>query len=162
MRSHLPTICISLAACSFGIVGCQMRQQRTTEPMSDMPLVIDEATQKRDFPKTEAMYPNGAVAAGSTWETIEPRSDLPYNTNALTETPISMANILMAPWQMFRHWQGPITYPGAMVEPSYNAMPAVPESASQQPQSERTAEVPNKNTSNNASGNKSATPAVSP
>ena len=145
MRSHLPTICVSLAACTLGVIGCQMRQERTTEPMSDTPLVIDEATQKRDFPKIEATYPNGAVAAGSTWETIEPKSDMPYKMNTLAEAPISVANMIMAPYQMIRHWQGPITYPGAIIEPTYNAMPAapqVPASASEQSQSQRTQEVP--------------------
>ena len=164
MRSHLPTICVSLVACSFGMVGCQMRQERTTEPMSDTPLVIDEATQKRDFPKTEATYPNGAVAAGSTWETIEPKSDLPYNTNTLTEAPIALANIIMSPYQMIRHWQGPITYPGAIIEPSYTAMPAMPEvpqSASQKAKSQSTADLSNNNSTNTKS-NTTATPAGSP
>ena len=150
MRSHLPTICVSLAACTLGVIGCQMRQERTTEPMNDAPLVIDEATQKRDFPKTEAMYPNGAVAAGSTWETIEPKADLPYNLNTVTETPIAVANIFMSPVQMILHWSGPITYPGAIIEPTYSAFPAVPESGSQQSQSQRNAEVPNSKADNTA------------
>lgn len=147
MRIYLPTICISLAACTFGAIGCQPVQQRTTEPMNDAPLAIDEAMQKRDFPKTEAMYPNGAVKAGPTWQTFEAKPDMPYQANTLADTGVAVGNIFLTPLQMFRQPPGSSqTYPGAVIEPSYTAMPVVPESASQISQSQRTAEVPNNTT----------------
>jgi hypothetical protein len=62
---------------------------------------------------------------------------------------------------MFRQKPGAaVTYPGAMIEPSYNAMPQVPNSASEQSQSERTQDVGSSNSTNTKSN--SATPAVSP
>jgi hypothetical protein len=161
MRSHLLVASVSLVACTLGVIGCQSPQQRTTEPMSDAPLVIDEATQKRDFPKTEAVYPNGAVVAGPTWETWQAKPEMPYNGNAAVEAPMEVGNVFMMPFQMFRQKPGAaVTYPGAMIEPSYNAMPQVPSSASEQSQSERTQSPPS-NTSN-SKGENGATPAVSP
>ena len=146
MRTYLPTICISLAACTFGAIGCQPVQQRTTEPMNDTPLAIDEAMQKRDFPKTEAMYPNGAVLAGPTWQTFESKPDMPYRANTLADSGIAVGNIFLTPYQMFRQPPGSKqTFPGAVIEPSYTAMPQVPESASQVSQSERTAPLSNNN-----------------
>jgi hypothetical protein len=130
--------------------------------MSDAPLVIDEATQKRVFPKTEEIYPNGAVVAGPTWETFQAKPNMPYNTNAAVEAPIAVGNVFLTPFQMFRQPPGSqSTYPGAIIEPTYNAMPQVPESASQQSQSQRTQNLGSSN-STSTKGDTGATPAVSP
>ncbi|HTL27753.1 MAG TPA: hypothetical protein VL282_00970 [Tepidisphaeraceae bacterium] len=129
MRFQSTKICLSLAITTAGLTGCQWHQQgpAQTEQMSDAPLVIDEATQKRDFPKTEAVYPNGAVVAGSTWETFDPSPNLPYNLSALTETPIAVGNAFLTPIQMFVSPPGKkVTSSGAVIESSYTAMPALP------------------------------------
>jgi hypothetical protein len=133
MRYSVCALSISLTVASLGVGGCMVAKPAQPEAMNDAPLVVDDAMQKRNFPKTEATYPNGAVLAGPTWETFQPRPDVPYQVNAIAEPGIFVGNIFLMPYQMFRQPPGSsVVWPGAVIEPTYSAMPPLPASPSQQ------------------------------
>ncbi len=105
--------------------GCR-RVRTSPEPdaLNDTPLIVDEAMQIRDWDRSTAYYPSGAVVAGSPRRTFEPRDDtrLSYAADPL----IGLANFVIIPFTYFS--TPPFTKVpsrGAIVPPTHTAVPEV-------------------------------------
>ncbi len=106
-------------------LGCQ-RVRTTPEPdaLNDTPLIVDEAMQIRDWDRSTAFYPSGAVVAGSPRRTFEPRDDTRLNYAA--DPAIGLANFVILPFTYFS--TPPFTKVpsrGAVVPPTHTAVPEV-------------------------------------
>ncbi|HEV2295395.1 MAG TPA: hypothetical protein VGR35_16210 [Tepidisphaeraceae bacterium] len=104
--------------------GCQRVHRGRPVALNDAPLIIDEAMQLRDWERSTAYYASGAVVAGATRVTFEPKYDNRYNYVA--DPLIGVANFALIPFTYFR--TPPFTtvvYHGAIVPPTHTAMPEV-------------------------------------
>jgi hypothetical protein len=105
-------------------------QRSRSEPpdvLNDTPLIVDGAMQLRDWGRSTAFYTNGDTVAGPTGFLYEPRWYQPEWRYAVLEAPLSLGQTIILPivaifeppWEQ-KH------YTGATIEPTSNAMPAVP------------------------------------
>jgi hypothetical protein len=88
--------------------------------------------QLRDWQRVSAEYANGDTPAGPTGFLYEPRWNQPEWTYAVIETPLFLGQTIALPvvFVMTPPWT-PVTYKGATIEATYNAMPALPGSPSE-------------------------------
>jgi len=119
----------SLAAMT---VGCQTVLPPKTQPVALMeeqrPLVIDDATQLRDFEKSTVYYPSSATQAGSTRFPFAARSNAPKVERAFVEPALFLANVVALPFTLFikppgtsYDWHAEVTGPSYTVQPAYPA-----------------------------------------
>jgi hypothetical protein len=123
---------LALAAVA-GIAGCHPGPGPAAEAYSTEPLVVDEAMQARDWPRTTAEFQATNVEAGATRFPYAPQtsgtgSDRavfgPERSNAALDTVYFVGQSLALPFTYF--WDRPSvkkTYSGVVYEPTYNAMP---------------------------------------
>ena len=105
-----------------------MKQPPQPDPISHAPLVIDEAMQQRDWPVTVANYQNGSTPGWATTFLFINNPKTPPWTAAVTETPIFAFNSLISPIVLICSPPNQrIIYPSDGIEPSYNAMPPLPD-----------------------------------
>src|SRR5687768_7020394 len=126
---------LALAAAS-GLAGCWTSPKPVPEEHSTEPLVIDEAIQQRDWPRTEATFQAGGVDAGPTGFGYDPQTSGdgasraalgPEWSNALLDTGAFIAQALVLPFRLVA--DGPFedkNYRGAIYNPTYTAMPLLP------------------------------------
>ncbi len=128
-RRKLPAlfhVALSMAAsASFMILGgCQRARPPQPDALNDAPLIVDEAMQIRDWDRSVAYYPSGAVVAGSPRVTFVPRYEtrLAYAADPL----IGLGNILLIPFTLFATPPGAkVASRGAIVPPTHTAVPEV-------------------------------------
>lgn len=102
--------------------GCQRVQPNRPVALNDATLVVDEAMQIRDWDRETAYYASGAVVAGATRTTFEPKYDNRYNYAA--DPLIGVANIVVIPFTYFRTPpRTTVVHRGAIVPPTHTAMP---------------------------------------
>ncbi|MGH7213364.1 MAG: hypothetical protein ACREIT_01085 [Tepidisphaeraceae bacterium] len=105
--------------------GCQIANQPTKpEPLVETPLVVDEATQRRDWDRSIAYYANTSVVAGPTLFIWEAPEDMPDWQRGAWEPLLFIGNtvalpvaaVLTPPWTAQ-------TYRGVALEPTHFAVP---------------------------------------
>ena len=103
--------------------GC-LKETAPVAEVSHAPLVVDEAMQRRAWPRTVARFANGETVAWPTAFVLEHRPDAPRWAPVLTDGPLFLANVIAMPigYAFTPAWT-PVTYPNGTIEPSYNAMP---------------------------------------
>jgi hypothetical protein len=109
------------------VVGCTIKQPPRPEEVSHAPLVVDDAMKNRPWPTSVAQYANGQTVAWPTATLIVHRYDEPVWQAAVTDTPMFVANSVMAPvvYLFTPPWQR-VIYPMGEIEPSFHAMPPLP------------------------------------
>jgi hypothetical protein len=124
LSKNLAMLTLGLAA----LAGCQRTvPPRATSPVSNAPLLIDEAMEHRDWDRSTSIYANGDTVAGGTgylWQTHE---TVPEGDRRYTDVPVAFANIVCMPVGVFFEspW-GKQVYHGENVPPTYTAMPPLP------------------------------------
>ncbi len=107
-----------------GISGCAYSYRTPApEPLNDKPIVEDGAMAARQWNPSVAYYENDTVMTHPTYAPLEP-TVLPYEANALTETPLLIANTVYWPVGMFI--DAPWIYQAnksLSMPPTYTAMP---------------------------------------
>ena len=108
---------------------CPLQKVENTpaERENQAPIMVDPAMQLRNWDRSTAYYGNGNVVAGPTGFRYIPRWGQPEPFYVAEEVPLFIAQtialpvvlILTPPWT-------PELYTGVTVEPTYTAMPPVP------------------------------------
>jgi hypothetical protein len=98
IKSKLCRAAMLAAALTF--TGCQIAQPRAQDRVTRTPILEDDAMSARDWPKTEAIYPNFSVTTGSAQSLLVPKPSLPAWAHAAMETPVFLANVLLSPITM--------------------------------------------------------------
>jgi hypothetical protein len=94
------------------------------EALSPAPLAIDQAMQARIWDRTVAYYENGSVVAGRTLYPYRPADNLPYWAYPPLEAGLFYGQTLAMPVTAFLE-PDPAVYSGAIVGPTYNAVPPI-------------------------------------
>src|SRR5947207_2388741 len=91
----------SLATVGALTGGCAKRQPERVE-VNTTPLVIDEAMQRRDWDRSIAYYPNGAVIAGPTLFNYEPKRNQVGYSYFASDSLTFFVNIVLLPLYYIR------------------------------------------------------------
>lgn len=130
------TLALALSAAAGLAGGCACKPPAQAEPVSTAPMPIDEAMQARDWPRSEAQFQSGAVAAGATRFRYSPkpveqgvdRGVLgPERRNAVLDTGYFIGETLLLPFTYI--FEPPFvekSHRGVFYEPTYTAMPILP------------------------------------
>ncbi len=103
--------------------GC-LKETTPVAPVSHAPLIVDEAMQRRAWPRSVVRYANGETAAWPTWFVLQHRPDAPKWAPVLTDGPLFLVNVIAMPIGLaFTPAWTQVIYPLGTIEPSYNAMP---------------------------------------
>ena len=111
--------------------GCQTVLPPKNEPVALMehqqPMVIDEATQRRDFEKSTFYYPSQATEAGSPRFPFAARSGASRIERAAVEPALFLANVAVLPFTYLVKPPGTAyDWHATVTEPSYTVQPAYP------------------------------------
>jgi hypothetical protein len=121
---------VALALCGAALTGCAKHSKpasaSTMEP-EPTPLVIDEATQMRDWDRSTAYYANGDVPSPPVREKFgEPNTGNEFY-DAVLDPFYFAGNTLYLPISLFEQPPGTEVYStGVQVEPTYTAAPVLP------------------------------------
>src|SRR5580700_3048177 len=77
--------------------GC-MKETKPVAAVDKSPLIVDEAMQQRNWPRTTVRFQNGETPAGPTGFVLKHSPDAPKWTPALTDAPMCVANICLVPF----------------------------------------------------------------
>ena len=108
--------------------GCQrVVPPPIASPVNNPPMILDQATQVRNFDQSVSYYANGATIAGGTgylWQTHE---TIPDGYRRYTDVPVAAANIVSMPVGVFVEppWEAQVVR-GETVPPTYTAQPPLP------------------------------------
>ncbi len=106
--------------------GC-FKETKPVALVDRSPLIIDEAMQQRNWPRTVVRFQNGETPAGPTGFILQHSPDAPAWTPVLTDGPLFMANVIAMPiGYMFTSPWHRVIYPAGVAEPSYTAVPPIP------------------------------------
>lgn len=122
-----PAMAVLIAA----VAGCQTVLPPKVEPVALMedqqPLVIDEATQLRDYEKSTLYYPSSATEAGSTRAPFASRDNAGKVERAFVEPALFLVNVASIPVDVFiKPPFSPYDWHGAVTDATYTAQPAYP------------------------------------
>jgi hypothetical protein len=111
---------------------CPLQHVQNEPPdiLNDTPLVVDGAMQLRDWSRSTAFYSNGDTIAGPTDFPYEIRRNNPAWVYAVEEPVLFTGQALVFPVMLII--APPCQerrYTGATIEPTYTAMPALPQSS---------------------------------
>lgn len=115
----------------FATVGCQEQARHTRGAVSDEPLVIDQAMQRRQWEPKTASYENGSTLNCTTAFGYEPIQNVDgYNGSFyyLADTGTFFVNLVTSPYTIFKEWNG-VESGGVVLSPSYTANPPLPPSS---------------------------------
>ena len=120
------TVITALGA--LALVGCQRYTKVPPGVVKDEPVVIDEAMQIRDWEPSSARYTNPRFIAGPPGFWFIPKYDMPEPLYAVQETPMFILQAVGLPLTMWfpPPWT-PVEYAGETLEPTWHAMPPLPE-----------------------------------
>ncbi len=107
--------------------GCQRMTPPQPDRLSHAPLVVDEAMQKRDWEPQTCYYANGNTIAGGTGYVFRTSDRLPQLWWRIVDPTVATGNILALPGTIWFNppWKA-MAYQGAIIPPTYTAMPEVP------------------------------------
>ena len=111
--------------------GCQkVEPMPQADVLQSTPLVIDEAMQKREWPRQTVYYQNGDTLAGPTLYPFEPAGDLPDWQYLIMDDLVYLGNTVLLPFSFFvtPPWSS-VQYAGVQYEPTNTAQPVLPASA---------------------------------
>lgn len=130
-----------LTLCGAALAGCAKNHAPPAvaiEP-EPTPLVIDEATQMRDWDRSTAFYANGDVASPPVREKFGKPNTGNEWYDALLEPLYFAGNTLYLPISLFEQPPGTTVYStGAQIEPTYTAAPVLPPAPPREPKPEAT------------------------
>jgi hypothetical protein len=127
-RKNSPRAKILSLLIPFAMTGCALKQPPQPDPITRAPVVIDEAMQQRDWPVTVAHYQDGSTPGWATTFLFINSPKTPVWTAVVTETPIFAFNSMISPIVLICSPANQrIIYPSGGIEPSYNAMPPLPD-----------------------------------
>jgi hypothetical protein len=110
------------------VCGCQrIIPPPVSSPVNNPPMVLDDATQIRNYDQSVSYYPSGATVGGGTgylWQTHE---TIPPGYVRYTDVPVALSNMVSMPVGVFieNPWE-PQVYRGESVPPTYTANPPLP------------------------------------
>ncbi len=122
-RGRLLVISAALLLC--GVEGCAI-PQRAPDPPSP-PLIIDEPTQRRDFPQSVAYYPSGETVAGARRFNLQIPESTPRPAAALLDPMLFVGQVLYLPFTYIT--EPPMVkkiWPGVLIDPTYTGVPPLP------------------------------------
>jgi hypothetical protein len=106
--------------------GC-VKDTKPVAAVDKTPLIVDEAMQARDWPRTTVRFQNGETPAAPTGFILQHSPDAPKWTPILTDGPMFLANTLLMPvGYLFTPPWTRVIYPAGVAEPSYTAIPPIP------------------------------------
>jgi hypothetical protein len=117
-----------LIATLIAITGCQrIVPPPISSPVNNPPMVLDDATQIRNYDPSLSYYASGATVAGGTsylWQTHE---TIPPGYVRFTDVPVAVLNMVCTPVGVFIEspWEAQV-YRGEPVPPTYTANPPLP------------------------------------
>src|SRR5688500_15376445 len=103
-------IASAVAAALAPFAGCARAPAPAPEPVDTTPMVIDEAMQRRDWPRSTAEWANGDIVAGATRFWYVPQTEGegagkaslgPERSNALLDTGAFVVQSLALPFTYF-------------------------------------------------------------
>lgn len=120
MNQQLTLIIASLVL----VAGCQQTRPQPPDRVSDIPLIVDEAMQKRDYEPSTIYYPRGSIVAGPTGYMFEKNSHIPAEVTRVTEPFVAVGNIILLPvtLPLSKPWQAR-EFHGAQIPPTYTGQP---------------------------------------
>jgi hypothetical protein len=120
-------IAMLITAAGLGLsTGC-LQHTTPAATVDRQPLIVDEAMQRRDWPRSVVKYANGETTAYPTGFVLQHNPKAPVWMPIFTECPLFLANIVAMPagYVFTPPWER-VTYPRGVVPPTYNAMPPLP------------------------------------
>ena len=122
------TTAAALGFAGLASPGCQRYVNVPRGEVKNEPVAIDEAMQIRDWEPSSARYTNPRFIAGPTGYWFQPAYDMPAPVYALQETPMFVLQTLALPVTVwFPPLYTPVEYAGETLEPTWHAMPPLPE-----------------------------------
>jgi hypothetical protein len=104
--------------------GCANIHDNPQAKLSDVPLTVDQAMQKRDWAPTVALYANGSVMAPPTGFPYTVRPDLNPWLSPFAEAGQFFGQAVAWPVFMITA-DNPQTYSGVITPPTYTAVPPI-------------------------------------
>ena len=125
-RRRFFSILFPLSSILIAATGC-LKETKPVAYTTHAPLIVDDAMQQRDWPRSVAHFANGETPAGPTEFIFQHNPDAPRWVPAITDGPMSGLNIAAIPisYLFTPPWEQ-VIYPSGVVEPTYNAMPPMP------------------------------------
>ncbi len=95
--------------------------------MDRSPIIIDEAMQQRNWPRTVVRFQNGETPSWATGFLLEHKKDEPKLLPVLTDGPMFLGNVLLLPvdYVLTPPWER-VIYPQGVAEPSFTGIPPLP------------------------------------
>jgi hypothetical protein len=113
----------SLAAILILSAGC-MKETKPVAEVNRAPLIVDEAMQQRNWPRSVVRFQNGETPAKPTGFVLEHAKNAPKWTPILTDGPLFLANVFVMPiGYVFTPPLTRVIYPAGVAEPSFTAVP---------------------------------------
>jgi hypothetical protein len=131
-------IALALSSGVIACTGCTARQPPKPDQLTDSTIKLDPAMRTRDWDRSFAMYPNGAVVAGPTEFPFEPTRNevgyLYYGSDFLAFA----TNLVVLPYSLIvtPPWTAQ-TYPGAVIPPTSTGVPLMPPTRTPEPPAAR-------------------------
>jgi hypothetical protein len=128
------TTTAALGIAALAAPGCQRYVNVPRGATNDAPVPIDEAMQIRDWEPSSARYTNPRFIAGPTGYWFQPSYGMPEPVYAVQEAPMFVLQTLGLPVTVwFPPLWTPVEYAGETLEPTWHAMPPLPEAHPDQP-----------------------------
>ncbi len=125
IRESLPRL--AAAALLFSAGGCALQTRSTPVAVNIVAIEHDDAMTHRNWERSSALYPGGAVLAGSTRFYLTPDANADARVQQLADVPLFIVNTIFLPVTLFIEApMTPVTYRGATVPPTFNANPPLP------------------------------------
>jgi hypothetical protein len=129
----------ALALCAAALGGCAKHSKpapATAMEPEPTPLVIDEATQLRDWDRSTAFYANGDTASPPVREKFGKPDTGSELYDVLLDPLYFAGNTLYIPISLFEQPPGTVVYStGVQIEPTYTAAPVLPPAPPREPTS---------------------------
>jgi len=101
-----------------------VKETKPVAVVNRSPLIVDEAMQQRNWPRSVVRFQNGETPSAPTGFVLAHAKDAPKWTPVLTDGPLFMVNIFAMPvgYVFTPPWER-VIYPAGVVEPSFTAVP---------------------------------------
>jgi hypothetical protein len=95
------------------------------DQVSNAPLIVDEAMQRREWEESRVHYPSGATVAGKTGYMFETSNRVQAPARRIADPAVATANILMLPvtFPLSQPWRSQQVSPGVQLPATYTAQP---------------------------------------
>jgi hypothetical protein len=122
-KMGLRAIVYSLSSIFFLAPGC-VKETKPVAAVNKSPLIVDEAMQQRNWPRSVVRFQNGETPAVATGFVLQHPKDAPKWAPVLTDGPLFLANVFVMPiGYVFTPPWTRVIYPAGVAEPSFTGVP---------------------------------------